>query len=43
MKTISPDSNSVNLDHNAWHGYFTGPKDWSGIYRVIVSVRGGPV
>ncbi|KAL6761733.1 hypothetical protein V8C86DRAFT_2530731 [Haematococcus lacustris] len=33
---LSPDSNSDNLDHNAWHGYFTGPQDWSGIYRVLV-------
>ncbi|KAL6764333.1 hypothetical protein V8C86DRAFT_3209110 [Haematococcus lacustris] len=32
---ISPDSDSANLDHNAWHGYFTGPQDWSGIYRVL--------
>ncbi|KAL6750251.1 hypothetical protein V8C86DRAFT_3183690, partial [Haematococcus lacustris] len=23
-----------------WHGYFTGPQDWSGIYRVLVSAVG---
>lgn len=35
MRTISPDTNDKNLDHVYWHGYFTGPKDWSGIYRVL--------
>ena len=39
MGKVSPTSDNVNLDHNLWHGYFTGPKDWSGIYRVLV--RGG--
>ena len=28
--TISNSSNAINLSHNAWHGFFYGPPDWSG-------------
>lgn len=36
MPLFSPTSNAANLFHSMWHGYFTGPVDWSGIYRVLV-------
>ncbi len=37
MPQISAPTDSVNLDHNAWHGYFTGPRDFAGIMQVLVS------
>lgn len=40
IQLVSPTSNSGNLDHNSWHGFFTGPQDWSGIYRVLVYKTG---
>lgn len=40
MALFSPTSNSGNLYHDSWHGYFTGPTDWSGIYRVLVHQTG---
>lgn len=36
MPAFSPTSNAGNLFHSMWHGYFTGPIDWSGIARVLV-------
>ncbi|EFJ46060.1 hypothetical protein VOLCADRAFT_93569 [Volvox carteri f. nagariensis] len=39
MKLYSPDSTSDNLDHYAWHGYFTGPVDWNGM-RVVAYQAG---
>jgi hypothetical protein len=36
MKSISPDSDSANLDHYLWHGYFTGPNNYGGIFQVLV-------
>jgi hypothetical protein len=36
LNTISPDSDSANLDHDAWHGYFTGPINYGGIFQVLV-------
>ena len=35
MPYISPDSTSIAISHNAWHGYWDGPPDWSGIYQVL--------
>ncbi|GAX78460.1 hypothetical protein CEUSTIGMA_g5899.t1, partial [Chlamydomonas eustigma] len=40
MKSISNTSTGPNLSHNAWHGYFYGPPDWSGIYRVLAYLAG---
>jgi hypothetical protein len=37
---ISPSSDSVNMDHQSWHGYFTGPPNWSGIGRVLTYKAG---
>jgi hypothetical protein len=37
MRSISPDSDSANLDHYLWHGYFTGPNNYGGIFQVLVS------
>lgn len=37
MEPLSNTTTNGNLDHTFWHGYFTGPRDWSGIYRVVVS------
>ncbi|KXZ54761.1 hypothetical protein GPECTOR_4g831 [Gonium pectorale] len=31
MSQISPQSDSSNLDHSYWHGYWTGPVDWNGL------------
>jgi hypothetical protein len=28
-----------NLDHDSWHGFFTGPVDWAGLR--VVSYRTG--
>ncbi|GLC33698.1 hypothetical protein PLESTB_000105300 [Pleodorina starrii] len=39
MKLYSPTSNNNNLDHDSWHGYFTGPVDWNGM-RVVVHQTG---
>ncbi|GLC48176.1 hypothetical protein PLESTB_000067600 [Pleodorina starrii] len=39
MKLYSPTSNNDNLDHDYWHGYFTGPVDWNGM-RVVVYQTG---
>ena len=30
LATLSATSTGPNLSHWAWHGYFTGPPDWSG-------------
>lgn len=35
MQGISPATTSASLKHSYWHGYFTGPRDWAGIYRVL--------
>ncbi|GAX76820.1 hypothetical protein CEUSTIGMA_g4266.t1, partial [Chlamydomonas eustigma] len=40
INVISNTSTGPNLSHNAWHGYFWGPPDWSGIYRVLAYLSG---
>ena len=32
---ISPNSTSISMSHYAWHGYVTGPADWSGVDQVL--------
>ncbi len=41
MPQISPPSDSSNLDHNAWHGFFTGPTNYAGVFQVLVRRREG--
>jgi hypothetical protein len=36
MISMSPDTDSANLDHDAWHGWFTGPTNYGGIFQVLV-------
>ncbi|KAL6761736.1 hypothetical protein V8C86DRAFT_3181595 [Haematococcus lacustris] len=40
MAAISPGTTSASLSAIQWHGYLTGPQDWSGIYRVLVARTG---
>lgn len=37
---FSASSTDENLDHCCWHGYFYGPPDWAGIYRVLAYQTG---
>lgn len=34
---LSPTTNATNLFHYSWHGYFTGPEDYSGVRIVLTS------
>jgi hypothetical protein len=36
MAQVSSVSDSANLDHDLWHGYFTGPTNYAGIFQVLV-------
>lgn len=40
MALFSPTSTADNLFHNYWHGYFDGPIDYGGVYRVLVYQQG---
>lgn len=40
MLLFSPTSNASNLHRDVWRGYFSGPIDYSGIYRVLVHKLG---
>lgn len=40
MTLFSPTSNASNLNRNIWQGHFSGPIDYSGIYRVLVYKQG---
>ena len=35
MPYISANSTSIEISHKAWHGYWDGPPDWSGVYQVL--------
>ncbi|KAG2450459.1 hypothetical protein HYH02_004961 [Chlamydomonas schloesseri] len=39
MVQISRVTNSDNVDHSMWHGYWTGPIDWNGLRVLATQAR----
>jgi hypothetical protein len=43
MAQISPATTNDNLDHQFWHGYWTGPLGWNGLRVLAYQARFCPV